>query len=125
MSLFVFNVPAQYDIVPKPKSVKYLGSKFELNRQTRLIADDEAGFKIAALLNEYLLKNYGFKLPQPAGVPRNKQNSIVIESQSIVPAGLKDEAYGIYIVPQGVLLAAAAPAHFMPCKAFCRCCPRR
>jgi hexosaminidase len=117
------RVSAQYDIVPKPKSVKYLGSKFELNRQTRILADDEAGFKIAALLNEYLQKNYGFKLAQPAGMPRNKQNSIVIEPQSMVPAGLKDEAYGIYIVPQGVRLTGKGAGGFYALQSFLQMLP--
>ncbi len=115
----------RYDIVPKPASLKYLNGKFELNKQTRIIASDEAGFKIAALLNTYLQKNYGFKLAQPAGVPRNNRNAIVIEPQSKIPAHLTGDAYGIYIVGEGVLLAGRGAGQFYALQSFLQMLPAK
>ncbi len=115
----------QYDIVPKPKSIKYLDAKFELNSRTRIIADDEAGFKIAALLNDHLQKNYGFKLPQPAGIPRSNKNTIIIEPQSKLPEHLNGEAYGIYVVKEGVILAGRGSGQFYALQSFLQMLPAK
>jgi hexosaminidase len=115
----------QLGIVPKPASVKFLGGKFELNAKTRIIAGDESGSKIAALLNEYLQKNYGFKLKQPAAVPRNIKNTIIIEPQSGLPENLAGEAYGLYVVKEGVRLAGRGPGQFYALQSFLQMLPAK
>lgn len=115
----------QYNIVPKPASIKYLKGKFELNKLTRIAADDEAGFRIAALLNEYLQKNYGFKLRQMPGIPKNRLNTIVIEPQSKIPAHLGDEAYGLYVISKGVWIVGRGAGGFYALQSFLQMLPAK
>jgi hexosaminidase len=113
----------KYSIVPKPASLKYLQGNFELNSQTRIAADDEQGKKIAALLNDYLQKNYGFKLRLTSAYPVNKPNSIIIEPQSKLPEYVKDEIYGVYVIPYGARLVGRDAGGFYALQTFLQMLP--
>ena len=52
----------EINIIPKPQLVKLQSGKFKLNRKTKIFVADEERRKMAEVLNEFLSKNYGFKL---------------------------------------------------------------
>ena len=117
----VFSVPAfalekcELNIVPQPKSVRCLNGEFKLSRQTKIVARDETGRKSAALLNDLLLKNYGFKL-ELASAKKNPSNSIVFEEQKNLVGNPPVEAYGIYVIDKGIIIGARETGNFTRCK---------
>jgi hexosaminidase len=123
VSFAAAHAQARYSIVPQPKSLRYLDSKFELNTQTPIIASDEAGRKIAAMINEYLQKNYGFKLPQPAAKQKNRENAIVIEPQTNLPQGVEGERYGLFVGPHGVWIMGQEAGQFYALQSFFQMLP--
>lgn len=65
MLVFCSIVSAQnneLNIIPQPKSVKFQKGEFKLNYKTKIVATDEVSRKSAGILNDLLMKNYGFKL---------------------------------------------------------------
>ncbi len=68
---FTFTQSDEINIIPKPRSVKKLSGAFKLTKNTRIVALDEAGRKMAGLLNDLLVKNYGFKLKINSKPPTN------------------------------------------------------
>jgi hexosaminidase len=123
VSLATADAQGRYNIVPKPVSLKYLKGTFQLNPQTRIAADDEQGKKIAVLLNDYLQKNYGFKLRLTSAYPVNKPNSIIIEPQAKLPEYVKDEIYGVYVIPYGARLMGREAGSFYALQTFLQMLP--
>lgn len=114
----------QLGIIPKPESVKTLPGAFELNSKTRIVAADEAGRKMAALLNDFLLQSHGFKLEYRENAP-NKKNAIVIESEKSLPETLNSEAYGISVTPDGARLAGRDAGQFYALQSFLQMLPAK
>ncbi len=97
-------VKAQNDnapnIIPQPKSLTKLNGEFKFNYKTKIVATDAAGRKSAGILNDLLLKNYGFKLPYTEKLP--KQNAIVFAPQDSAVKYLSPEGYGLMIAPKSI-----------------------
>jgi hexosaminidase len=72
---FVFSQSADINIIPKPASVERGSGHFKLDHKTRIVATDEIGRKMAGLLNDLMMKNYGFKLQYTEKA--QKKNAIV------------------------------------------------
>ncbi len=65
---------AGLNIIPQPKSVVRQKGEFKLNYKTKIAAFDKESQESAAVLNDYLLKNYGYKLEfvnNPGKIPKN------------------------------------------------------
>jgi hexosaminidase len=75
---FAFGQTDSVNIVPKPASVKMLSGKFKLNAKTQIVSSGEDGRRMAAFLNDYLLKTYNFKLEYKETNTPRKQNVIVL-----------------------------------------------
>ena len=73
--LFTFAQTDELNIIPKPQTVKNSEGSFTFDEKTKIIATDDAGRRIAAILNNLLFENYGFKL-LVTGKPQ-KGNAIV------------------------------------------------
>ncbi len=58
----VFGETAAFNIIPRPASIKVGGGHFKFDQKTKIVAQDEVGRKMAGLLNDLLMANYGFKL---------------------------------------------------------------
>lgn len=69
------------NVVPKPASIKRMSGNFSLNSQTRIIASDDETRLLAEMLNDYLLKTYGFKLQVESSETQNK-NVIVFSTDT-------------------------------------------
>ena len=74
-ALPVLPQTSELNIIPQPNSVSRIKGEFKLNYQTKIVATDETGCKSAGILNDLLMKNYGFKL-EFTGKPQMK-NAIV------------------------------------------------
>ncbi len=84
------------NIVPQPKSFTYTRSlPFEFNLKTKIHATDEQGRKAAGLLNDLLMKNYGFKLRFVSKQPG--VNVISFMAQNSQPTKELDEKYTINV----------------------------
>src|SRR5438552_13098132 len=94
----LFAQTAAIDIIPKPQSVTIGQGSFVLNHKTKIVATDESGRRIAGILNDILLRNYGFKL-EFTGKPQ-KNNAIVfitaLPTNGPVP---RPESYDLSIDP--------------------------
>lgn len=108
-----FSISAQspINIVPKPKSVQLTrGLPFEFNYKTKIVAFDEGSRRLAGYLNDYLMKIYGFKLEYVEKPQKTPKNSIVFDRLSAQGNIPSDEAYGIYIIKDGVRIGARGDA---------------
>ncbi|MCD9187078.1 MAG: family 20 glycosylhydrolase [Pyrinomonadaceae bacterium] len=70
--------------------------------KTRIVATDEAGRRSAGILNDLLLKNYGFKLEFTN--KEQKENAIIFISKGFPVDKMPKEGYGLNIIPKGVLV---------------------
>lgn len=106
----VFAQSAELNIIPQPKSMTRLKGEFKLNYKTKIVATDEQGRKSAGILNDLLMKNYGFKLEYTE--KPQKKNAIVFTTQGF-PIGIAPpESYGLTISPQGILILGNETGQF-------------
>ncbi len=87
---------AEINSIPKPRSVRsFDGERFTLSRRTKIVASSSGALRIAGVLNEFLLRRYGFKIKitdKPQG-----NNAVLIV---ITPGGWpysNPEGYGLRI----------------------------
>ena len=112
----VFGIPAfgqkcELNIIPQPKTVRCLNGEFKFSAKTKIVARDETGRQSAALLNDWLLKNYGFKL-ELINSEKNPKNAIVFEEQKNLIGNPPPEFYGIYVIDKGILVGARETGQF-------------
>ncbi len=99
------------NIVPKPKTVELArGLPFEFNYKTKIVATDEIGRKSAGVLNDLLMKNYGFKL-EYTEKPR-QQNAIIFISKGYPVTAFPPEGYGLGIEQKGILIYGSEIGQF-------------
>ncbi|MBS1797796.1 MAG: family 20 glycosylhydrolase [Acidobacteria bacterium] len=108
--LTVFSQNAALSIVPQPKSLKMLNGEFKLNYKTKIVATDETGRRAAGILNDLLLKYYGFKLEYTEKA--QKKNAIVFAPPSAPVDPAKAEAYGLNVSPKIVLITGGETGLF-------------
>ncbi|MGC2234636.1 MAG: family 20 glycosylhydrolase [Pyrinomonadaceae bacterium] len=107
---FVSAQTAEVAIIPKPSSLKRLKGEFRLGLKTKIVADDEQSRKSAALLNDLLLKNFNFKLEVVDKSP--KKNAIKFLPASWAIGSMPDEAYGLNIAREGIMIAGSETGQF-------------
>src|SRR5215204_969654 len=84
---------AGLNIIPQPKSAIRLKGEFKLKLKTKIVATDEQGRKSAGILNDLLMKNYGFKLDIAS--KEQKKNAIVFAAQGFSVDKIPAEGYGL------------------------------
>lgn len=109
-SVSVFAQTAEFNIIPQPKSVQRLSGEFKFNQKTKIVATDEIGRQSAAILNDLLLKNYGFRLAL-TGKPQ-KKNAIVFVAQGFPNDKIGREAYGLNVTPRGIQIYGGETGQF-------------
>lgn len=102
LSVFAFAQTSELNIIPQPKSLTKLKGEFAFNLKTKIYANDETGRKSAGILNDLLMKNYGFKLEFTD--KEQKENAIIFISKGYPVDRMPVEAYGLNIVPKGILV---------------------
>src|SRR5690349_20205028 len=106
--IFTVSMHAQnseLNIIPQPKSVTRQKGEFKINTKTKIVATDEAGRKSAGILNDLLMKNYGFKL-EYTDKPQ-KKDMITFLAQGMSDVKMAGEAYGLYIKPKEILITGS------------------
>jgi len=108
ISLFLFALPTlaqtgDLDIIPQPVSVERGKGEFLLTKNTKIVASDDAGQRLARTLNDNLLKKYGFKLGY-SETPQ-KANAIIFQPLWLSDRPKETDAYTLTITPNAVSLA--------------------
>ncbi len=88
---------SEINVVPQPVSVKQLNGSFELNRKTKLVANDEEGRRLAEFFNDYLQKNHGFRLKITGKGPSGNFVAFLPTSLGISHGINRDEAYFLHV----------------------------
>src|SRR5262245_49950990 len=121
--IFTMSALAQtngLNIIPQPSSVNRMNGEFKFSRKTKIVATDDAGRKSAAVLNELLVKNYGFKLDVTDKPP--KKNAIVF-SPSGLPDTMHIEGYGLTVSPNGIFIFGNEIGQFYAIQTFLQLLP--
>ena len=109
-ALSVFPQTSSLNIIPQPHSVSRIKGEFKLNYKTKIVATDETGRKSAGILNDLLMKNYGFKLEHSEKQPK-KDAIVFLPPNSDV--GLRpEESYNLEITPKGIQIAGRETGQF-------------
>jgi hexosaminidase len=106
----IFAQTGELNIIPRPKLMKRTEGEFKLNFKTKIVATDEAGRKSAGILNDLLLKNYGFKLEYTDKA--QKKNAIVFSPLTSPADTLPPEGYGLTVSPLNVRIFGTETGHF-------------
>jgi hexosaminidase len=102
-NLFVFAQNSEINIIPQPRSVNRLKGEFKLNYNTKIAVTNAGARRTATMLNDLLMKNYGFKLEYVSGSEKPKKNVIVFSSGGEVPDWhIFGESYNLIVSPQTV-----------------------
>lgn len=110
LSVFVFAQNTELNIIPQPKSLTKTNGEFKLNYKTKIVATDETGRKSAGILNDLLLKNYGFKLEFTD--KEQKSNFISIATYNPLEVSPKSESYELKITPKAILIGGNETGQF-------------
>jgi hexosaminidase len=109
-SVTVFAQMAEFNIIPQPKSVNFSNGNFILDYKTKIVADDETGRKSAGILNDLLMKNYGFKL-EYTDKPQ-KKNAITFMRQTPPDGKPEREIYALFIKSGGIQIGGSETGQF-------------
>lgn len=120
--VFVFSVSAQINIIPKPKIIKPSTGTFEFNYKTKIVAGDPAGQRMAAILNDLLMKNYGFKLEYVFRPSKLPNNAIVFDVQTslVLPP---EERYSLAVTPKTVMILGREAGMFYALQSLLQMLP--
>ncbi len=107
-------------IIPQPVRIVRVGGEFELNRETKIVVNEEAGRGAAAILNELLTRHHGFGLAFSDGA--DIQNSITFSQPS--PADdLGDEGYFLGIRPGRIQIVGSERGMFYAVNSLAQLLP--
>ena len=112
----VFAQTAELNIIPQPKSVTRAKGEFKFNFKTQILVTDEAGRKSAGILNDLLMKNYGFKLEVTEDLKKKKniiQLTPMLRRQMLSPAEeLLREDYTLIVSPDVITIMGNETGQF-------------
>jgi len=98
---FAFAQTGEVNIVPKPKQIRHAEGSFSLNRRTKLYANTESGRRISSLFNEFLQREYGYKLK--FANKRPDRNFVSFEEYGAAPkVAPNSERYALAINPEHI-----------------------
>ena len=106
---FTFAQTGELNIVPQPKSAVKSKGEFKFDYKTKIVATDETGRKSAGILNDLLMKNYGFKLEYTDKTP--KKNAIIFAPQNISDVK-PNESYTLSIKLKNIEIAGNETGQF-------------
>ncbi len=111
------------NIIPKPYSVKPREGQFTLDRKTKILAPDEAGRKMAGILNNLLERDYGFtlKIVEKLG----QKNAIAFLGPSNGPKTERKEGYTIYIDPEHIWIGGSERGMFYAIQTLAQILPTK
>ncbi|MBK9766247.1 MAG: hypothetical protein IPP63_04090 [Chloracidobacterium sp.] len=97
----VFGQADGVNIVPKPAQIRTSNGYFDLKRDTKILAKDDASIRIANLLNQILSVRYGFTLKIVS--KEQKRNLITIEKFGAAPGITPNsDRYMLAVLPERI-----------------------
>lgn len=97
-------------VLPKPVSVQLRSGAFSLTAKTKIVAKTDAGRKLAAVLNEVLVREVGFRLA--VSRKQEKANAIVLNIEPMGSHYRSDAEYRLAVDPTLIQIAGDEPAGF-------------
>ncbi len=109
------------NIIPKPHSIKRTSGEFKMDYKTLIVANDDTTRQMADFLNDYLLKNHGFKL-EVVGKLNEKKNSIVFVNPfiDVLP---KEGTYRLIISKKKIEIGGIKEGLFYGLQSFIQLLP--
>lgn len=114
---------SEINIIPQPKSLQKLQGEFKLNYKTKIIANDDVSRNSAGILNDLLMKNYGFKLEYVSNRKTPKGNAIVFTSKGFPMDKFSDEGYGLTVAPTNIQIFGSDKAQFYAIQSLMQLLP--
>ncbi len=121
---FALAQSEEINIIPKPQSIRPVGSAFTITRTTKIVASHSSSEKMAALLNEYFFKTYGFRLK----VTDNSRNKNEIHFVTMIPttAEMPDTGkYGIQVTKEYIAVTGSELAQFYGLQTLIQMLPQK
>lgn len=95
-------IVGKISIIPQPRSIQRIGGEFELSAETKIVAGDENGLKMAGVLNRLLMENYGLTLNITNQTDTSGAISFITVPDNSAPQ--TKEAYILRIEPEQILI---------------------
>ncbi len=112
------------NIIPKPQSVSQGKGAFTLSKKTKILAMSNESRKLAALLNEYLKRNYGFELETTSqALASNVIQFAVAETGLLGFTGGRLDSYTLKVTPSQVLISGQEKDVFNGLQSFFQLLP--
>ncbi len=111
---FAFAQPVEINIIPKPVSIEYGRGSFIFSDKTKIAATDTASRETAAILNDFLSKNYGFKL----AVVKKRPAKDAIVFDTVVGKSADAEDYEIQIDANAIRISGNQRGLFYGLQSF-------
>lgn len=105
-----FGQTTDVDILPKPVSATPADGVFRLGSNTKIVASNDAGRRVATMLNEILFRDLGLRLRVTK--KRQDRNAIVLNLQNMMGHYRSNEEYGLSVSPSLIQIAGDEPAGF-------------
>jgi hexosaminidase len=115
----IFAQSDKVHIIPKPVSVEYGTGSFVFSKSTKIVASQKGEIEIAGLLNEYLSKNYGFKLD----ISKKRPAKDAIEFRLVAAGGRPAEGYDLQIDSNSIKVTGDQKGLFYGLQSFLQIIP--
>lgn len=116
---FAFSQSGQINIIPKPVSIEYGRGNFVFSNKTKIVAADKPSREMADLFNDFLSKNYGFKLK----VTKKRPATDAIVFETVASNDPSAEDYEIQIDANAIRISGNQRGLFYGLQSFFQIIP--
>ena len=106
-----FSQARGINVIPLPQQAEPGIGQFKLDRKTRIVATDDAGRKLARILNELLSRNYKFQL-DVTDKPQKKNAIVLITAVPTTGEVPNDESYLLTVEPKFIRISGSERGQF-------------
>ncbi len=119
---FAFAQGDEIHVIPKPQSVTNGSGVFVLNKNTRIVATNFEGKRVASVLNDLLQRNYGFKLTT---TEKPQMTNFIQFDMVIVSDGTTEvqERYSLSISPNSIKISGEERGAFYAVQSLMQLLP--
>ena len=107
---FALAQSGEINVIPRAQRVTVGKGAFELNPDTKIVATNAEGKRLAKILNDFLGRDFGLQLG--VTTKRKKRNAIVLTVEDRAGHNRSIEEYGLSISPALIQIAADTPGAF-------------
>ncbi len=99
------------NVVPLPQQAETGSGHFKLDRKTKIVASDDAGRKLAGILNDLLTKNYQFQL-DVTDKPQKKNAILLVTALPTTGVVPNPESYSLTVEPKFIRISGSERGQF-------------